>query len=645
VDTYGLVIAAHAQTLGLEDFAVHVYEEDARPPLDSIQPAPSRRRPVVNYDARVIASTCPVHRPVHSGPVYAVKAAELAAMHGQTAQDWPGRTHMLLGLYEDGTGDYGVLAEERDRVLGPKQGHVILSGLPGAGKTSLFLTLVISLYAQLQRLEQASSSTAPKIPGVATIAFNVKGADLLFPDHLLDLSELSVEERRKWDQDLRMWAAAGVDDVTRDPFRRVIVYVPLAEDGLNRHTLRNNPAADRDRYSETREFALGISDLWPYLGLFFDNRSGPARDLLAEIEEYFEEVNQGQGFTFVEVMELFNNKINKPLQERRGDRWESFTAGTIRAVWQRLKSLPSTLGGLIDLTGKGFGLDWLTDLRPYDMVVIDIERIMANPRDPEVAENAIKVITAYVLSRLTEFMTKGERSVDNIIVFADELNRLAPHSGNEGIGEYLAQLARTTRDRGIVLFGAGQFRSGINQDILKAASVHYSMQTPDYELDDRIYASLAPEIKARLTRLKPGETLLQYPSLRTAVFARFPRPFVFTGATHWREALKTLQPRPLAECVHERLRHLAPNQPPAVDEVAHLLAELDTLERRREVVQILRDIEMEHHKARGRSQETPWLQFAAKIRNRYQRERQSLAPTDFTRAPRGFDNDMEDWND
>src|SRR5574341_371293 len=174
VDTYGLVIAANAQTLGLEDFAVHVYEEDARPPLDSIQPAPNRRRPVVNYDAQVIASTSLVHRPVHSGPVYAVKAVELAAMHGQTAPDWPGRTHMLLRLYEDDAGDYGVLAEERDRVLGPKQGHVILSGLPGAGKTSLFLTLDISLYAQLQRLEQASSSAAPKIPGVATIAFNVK---------------------------------------------------------------------------------------------------------------------------------------------------------------------------------------------------------------------------------------------------------------------------------------------------------------------------------------------------------------------------------------------------------------------------------------------------------------------------------------
>lgn len=636
VDTYGIIIAADAQTLGLEDFAIHVYEEDARPPLESIQPAPSKRRPVVNYKARVIASTCPAYRPVLSGPVRALKAAELAAVHGQTAPDWPGQMHMLLGLYEDDTGDYGVLAEERVRVLGPKQGHVIFSGLPGAGKTSLFLTLVISLYAQLQGLEPANDSSGQPVPGVATIAFNVKGADLLFPDHL-DHSDLS-------DQDRRMWAAAGVD-ATRDPFCRVIVYVPLADDGLNRHTLRSNSAADRKGYSETIEFALGISDLWPYLGLFFDNRSGPARDLLAEIEEYFEEVNQGQGFTFAEVMELFKSKINRPLQERKSDRWESFTAGTVRAVWQRLKSLPATLGGLIDLTGKGFGLDRLTDLRPYDMVVIDFERIMANPSDPEIAENAIKVITAYVLSRLTEAMTSGKRSVDNVIVFADELNRLAPRSGSSGIGEYLAQLARTTRDRGVVLFGAGQFRSGINEDILKAASVHYSMQTPDYELDDRIYASLAPEIKARLTRLKPGETLLQYPSLRTAVFARFPRPFVFTGATRWRETLEPQEPRSLAECIHERLRRLAPDQPPALDEVGHLLARLDTWEKRPEVVQVLRDIEMEHHTARGRNQETPWQQFAAKIRSRYQSMSHSSASTGSSRSPRGFDNNLEGWHE
>jgi len=82
-----------------------------------------------------------------------------------------------------------------------------------------------------------------------------------------------------------------------------------------------------------------------------------------------------------------------------------------------------------------------------------------------------------------------------------------------------------------------------------------------------------------------------------------------------------------------------------LDEMAHLLAGLDTSERRREVVQVLRDIEMERHTARGRSQETPWQQFAAQIRSRRQRERQSSAPTDVSRSPRGFDNDMEDCDD
>jgi hypothetical protein len=94
-----------------------------------------------------------VQRPPLSGPVYAIKAAELTKVHGEDDAEWPGRNHLLLGFYEDGDGGFGAFAEERARVLGPKQGHVIFSGLPGAGKTSLFLTLVISLYAQLRRLE------------------------------------------------------------------------------------------------------------------------------------------------------------------------------------------------------------------------------------------------------------------------------------------------------------------------------------------------------------------------------------------------------------------------------------------------------------------------------------------------------------
>ncbi len=478
------------------------------------------------------------------------------------------------------------------------------------------------------------------VPKVATVAINVKGADLLFLDHT-DPSEL--EER-----DNKMWKAASVD-VGKRPFGRVLVYVPLQEDGFNRNSLRTNPAADIPGYSETREFTLGIQDLWPYLDLFFDKRSTGMISLLAEIDEYFRETCDQEGFTLVDVLHLFKTQIKLP-KANREERWKEYNASTIQAVGQRFSSLPATLSGLIDVTGKGFGLDRLADLQPYDMVVVDIERIMANPRDPEVAESAIKIITAYILKQLTEAMTKGTCGVEHVIVFADELNRLAPRDGNGGIGEYLAQLARTTRDRGIVLFGAGQFRSGINEDILKAASVHYSMQTPEHELGDRMYTPLSQEFKARLTQLRPGETLLQYPSLRTAVFARFPRPFVLSGATKWRENFPPLLSRPLAECVTERLRRLAPQNPLQHDEVRQLLDGLlltvDAQGKKmveRGVIELLRGIEIEHARSKKPVSISPWQQFSQLALEKFGKKSPAHTKSDYMPTPTNFKEEKEEW--
>ncbi len=158
VDTYAIIIDTEAHTLGLDDYAIHVYEQDAQPPLTSIIPAPSARRPVIHYQAKVLASTHRVQRPVLSGPVYAVVAKELADVHSKEQVSWLDPRYLLMGFYEDANSEFGIFGEEQSRVLGPKQGHVILSGLPGAGKTSLFLTLVISLYAQLRNMEEEDTN-------------------------------------------------------------------------------------------------------------------------------------------------------------------------------------------------------------------------------------------------------------------------------------------------------------------------------------------------------------------------------------------------------------------------------------------------------------------------------------------------------
>lgn len=154
VHTYAIVVETSGVTLGLEDFAIHAFECETRPPLTSIIPGKSSRRPIVTYLAKVLASTQRWQRPILSGPVYAVAASDLAAVHSKEPASWLDPAYQLTGFYEDTVGAFGIFAEELSRMLGPKQGHVIFSGLPGSGKTSLFLTLTIALYAHLRQLEE-----------------------------------------------------------------------------------------------------------------------------------------------------------------------------------------------------------------------------------------------------------------------------------------------------------------------------------------------------------------------------------------------------------------------------------------------------------------------------------------------------------
>ena len=474
--------------------------------------------------------------------------------------------------------------------------------------------MLITHYAQCRRLQDADSKSA----NTAAIAFNVKGSDLLFLDHpaAAPLGE----------DDLSMWNAVRVPRGS-NPFGRVIVLVPLADDGFSLNTLRTNPAADVAGYSETRPFALGIEELWPYLDLLFDDRSTNAVNLLAEIRVYFEQTsaNAGLTFTLANVLNLFTTDLLKPIAQRPSTIWDAYQLNTTRSVYQRLKAIGATLGGLIDATGSSFGLDIVENLKPFDLVVLDLERTMAVPPDPELADKMLKIVTKHVLQRVAESMTQGAGAVEHVIVFGDELNRLAPAQGDKGVGEYLAHLARTTRDRGIVLFGAGQFRSGINKDILKAAAVHFSMQTPEYELDDAIYKPLTAEFKGRLTALQPGETMLQFPSLRKPVFARFPRPFVMTGSEGVQE-FPQAAPAPLPQAVTARLVRLDPTRPVQASEVEQLLEQVtDTFMQRpfgeeagmkKDLQILLRNVEMDFRAGSGGGK-SAWEIFRTAVQKQY----------------------------
>jgi hypothetical protein len=479
---------------------------------------------------------------VTAGPVSAIAAEATLAAHlpvdGRSRDaHWLAEDGMILGLYNDGAGGYGVLAEERERVFGPRAEHVICSGAPGSGKSSLFLSSVIALFAGLRRRQERAGGDATDVPAVAALALNVKGGDLLFVDHPAG-DQLRADDRR-------MWGALGVDPLAR-PFGRVRILTPCAHDGRTRLSLRANPAADVDGYSETHVFSLSLGELWSFvLDTFFDGRSPPLMQLLAELRASFtgeQEDASGEAkpsFTLRNVLRFIEKQVLGA--ERRTGPFAAFTPATVRAVYQRMKALPSALGGLLDEDGEGSGLDILDDLRSLDMVIIDAERLIAAPADARLGDAALKLVTGVALRRLTEALTRQQTRVNHVIVFADELGTLAPAAGHAGVGEELARLARTARDRCLVLWGAGQFRSSVRPDLLKASSVHATMRTGEYELQDPLYATLTAETRARLRTLQPGETLLQFPGLRQPVFARMPRPCVLTGP----EGLRRFPERPL----------------------------------------------------------------------------------------------------
>jgi hypothetical protein len=101
------------------------------------------------------------------------------------------------------------------------------------------------------------------------------------------------------------------------------------------------------------------------------------------------------------------------------------------------------------------------------------------------------------------------------------------------------------------------------------------------------------------------------------VFARFPRPFVLTGADGL-DQFPPLPPRPLGECIAERLKVVDPNRPPQVGDVSNLIdgvlaatADEDAREEAEQTLQeLLRDVEMEYGQpGRTASSQTPWVRY------------------------------------
>lgn len=158
------------------------------------------------------------------------------------------------------------------------------------------------------------------------------------------------------------------------------------------------------------------------------------------------------------------------------------------------------------------------NIHANDVKVIDIAQL-----DPAIQGFVFGDVIQQVVERMS---AKDEDTPDKIVIFVDELNKYASTDvpKTSPILRHLLDVAERGRALGIILFAVEQFRSAIHDRVKgNCANSAYGrtnfveVTKPDYQFFGSIYKNM-------MTRLAPGDYIINNPALRSLVSIKFPYP-------------------------------------------------------------------------------------------------------------------------
>jgi hypothetical protein len=515
----------------LQSFLDDFYAYDGDPSLEAL----SERAEILVFRARVLATKHrnerkKSKRPVRTGPVYFATNAAIEFALG--TEDFSGhRIPMLLhenGNEKDGSPQRTPLYVDEEYLLGPEAGHLNITGMSGLStKTSHALFTIASTFQTV------------KDKKVAALMFNVKGADLLFLDKPVEAPEDDPELAERYEragqrglppEDREMYESLGIQV---KPFENLKVFAPLRygmESGEKRVFAEGIPA----RKLNTRRSARGedscvypviweLGDVLPYAGYVFE-----PSDMDDKFRGFIEELRD-RGIRTTADFYLLLDEIEDYFEAAREDgknvsSWNGHNHMTIAKVRNRFKVLPNKCGGLL-AHGRVEHGDLPRADGPFEnneMRVVDISQLTGVPQD---------LIVTSVISRIWELAETGGLGVDKLIIFVDELNKYAP-SGNSrtsSLKDTLVDISARGRHLSLTLFGAQQFRSKVEDEVIGNAATSLYGRIGDEELTNASYRSFSGTTREELLQLEKGQLLLRHAHYAVPVFGRFPRPPVLMG--------------------------------------------------------------------------------------------------------------------
>ena len=493
-----------------------------------------------------------------------------------------------------------------DYLLGPEAGHANWTGQSGlATKTSHALFLTSAVFQKMRDEGQK----------VAALMFNVKGPDLLWLDKPAspdpadpDLTAAYRQAKVKGLSHEALAAYAALDLEPR-PFETFRVFAPFKPNQTPEKPGDVSVTLDHKRFGtalNTQRTAPGQTEgiVFPILW--------PLETLLKQPHKMFDHVDFDDKLAgFVFELRASNiatmNELDKKFEEIAGffeadpaaSSWHDHHKYTIQKARNRFGSLPAKFGGLLSRAHVNYGaLPRVDDpFADQELRVVDIANCNTNVQE---------LIVDAVIRNVWRLAEQEKLGVDKVIIFVDELNKYAPGGGQGGLRDTLVDIAARGRHLNVVLFGAQQFRSKVDDEILGNCGTSLYGRVGDEEITDAAYRSLSGTVKSELLGLRKGRLLVRHAHFRAPLFGTFPYPPTIPGMAGQRifnpEGNASRPGSHPSDGLFAILQHHMGKAAPAKSEVRTAADSLDP----RDLEKLAADIDRQARDPHRHSQFDPW---------------------------------------
>jgi DNA helicase HerA-like ATPase len=260
-----------------------------------------------------------------------------------------------------------------------------------------------------------------------------------------------------------------------------------------------------------------LEDVLPHAGRIFD----PA-DMDDKFKGFVEYLRDRQ----VRTMNAFHAEVDEAFayfEETESSYWNGHHQATVAKVRNRFGILPSKCAGLLVHGRVEYDGSPEVDgpFEDREMRVVDISHLSGVPQD---------LVVTKVINSVWEMAEQGRLGVDKLVIFVDELNKYAPSgSRTSSLKDTLVDISARGRHLNLTLFGAQQFRSKVDDEVVGNAATSLYGRIGDEELTNSSYRSFSSTTREELLQLEKGRLLLRHAHYAVPVFGTFPRPMVLMG--------------------------------------------------------------------------------------------------------------------